>query len=488
MRIDTKEIPGLRDLTLDSADSVSFNSALPSAEAIRLAWGNPDLESIISEAGLGEAMTKNAGRANRWVQGIAATKLGVPSEVMPAFEQAVWKIGASSWKKFATGLADSSMDLGLDAMGCVPVIGVAAKFAVVLVQRLVQMSRNKQPVPQSMRYVKDIDVDMAREALEKLYSNRARDVFAPPATNVRAWRVTKREKGFAVDWDGDALGMGVIPGTNAVVGSLGSDIHWTRENYMACNASGRACSDPSGIITTSQRASVRRDWDRVFRDTIGSSGEHFPSLRRVGSAMWSGLTSTRTAAVYDFDTRGLITAWDKWADAADSMARDAMNGGVKKMYLDRYVGFQALQRSARMPFYGLDAPDVSIATFAGERIREVQQLQMELLDTLAVAYCSETQPAFKSKALGDKLTARRKQLLSHPARWEVSKADIVDKSYRAEFEAATADNERPLAALPTDGFDASPRRASPLAGPSADGGGGAGLLLLAAGAFAATLF
>lgn len=488
MRIDTKEIPGLRDLSLDTADSVSFESALPTAEAIRLAWGNPDLESIISDVSLGEDMTATAARANRWVQGITAAGLGVPSAVLPAFERAVWKWGGAQWEKYATGAATSAMDLGLEAMGCVPLIGVAAKFAFELVRRLIEMSKKKKRLAAALTYDKSIDEDFAGRALRAFHEGNARNVFMPPATDVRAWRVVPNDSGFSVSYEGPPVGLGVLPGTNIVAGQLVSPTHWSGESYLACNASGRSCSYPSGSITTSERASVRRDWDRVFEGTIGSAGDHRPSLRRVGAAMWSAVSSTRTAAAFEFDTRGVASAWEDWTDAAYSLAADAMNGGIKRMYLDRYVGFQALQKSTRVGFYGVDG-NATLGEVARSRMSELRRLQMQLLDTTVVAYCSEKQPAFQDPELRNKLRERRAQLLSHMARWGVSAEDIIDTEYRAEFEAATADNQRPLAVRPgTGGFEGKPQRVSPLAGPSETGGSASGLILLAgAAAFVASI-
>ncbi len=484
MRIDTKEIPGLRDLTLDTADSVRFDSALPSAEVIRLAWGNPDLADIVSDEAIGQAMTTNAARANRWVQGISAVNLGVPSGILPAFEKAVWKWGPSSWAEYGRGQLTSAMDLGLDAMGCVPVIGVAAKFAVALVQRLVSMSAKKKPLPQSMRYEKLADVKKANSALQAFYGKDARSIFLPPALNVRAWRVAPATPGFAVKYEGEPGGFGVVPGTNIVAGALDSDVHWTAENYLACNSSGRVCSDPKGELNSSQRASVRRDWDRVFEGTIASNGEHLPSLRRLGTALWPAVTSTRTAAAFELDTRGIAKAWEDWTDAAYSLAADAMNGGVK-MYLDRYVGFQALQRSTRLPCYGVEG-DISLGTQARRRMREVRRVQEELLDTLVVAYCSQKQPAFRDETLAQKLQERRDQLLTHPARWKVSRADVVDETFRGRLEAATPDSGRPLAAPVGSDFEHEPVRVSPVSAPSDTGGSAGGLLLLAAGAAVAS--
>jgi len=485
MRIDTKEVPGLRDLSLDSADAVDFKSDLPDAETIRLAWGNPDLERIVSESGLGESMTTNAARANRWVQGISAVNLGVPSAVLPAFEQAVWKWGPANWRSFGEGTLTSAMDLGLEGMGAVPIIGVAAKFAIKLVDTIVRMSRKKKPAPQAIRYLKALDQDRASDALRSYYGGDLRRVFMPPAERVTAWRVEPTaEGGFSVKYEGDssAGGFGVVPGTNIVAGQLNSSIHWTAENYLPCNKAGTVCSDPSGTLTSSQRASVRRDWDAVFEGTISSSGDATPSLRRVGSALWSAVSSTQTAAVFDLDTRGITFAWEAWADAANGLASEAMNGGVK-MYLDRYVGFQALQRSTKVGFYGV-AGQWDLGQFAAHRMAEIKRVQNELLDTLVVAYCSESQPAFRSSKLRQKLRDRRARLLTHMARWKVSSADIPDADYRAEFETATA-GDRPLAAPGLGEFEGKPERVSPVAGPSETGGSAGGLFLLAGAALAA---
>ncbi len=479
MRIDTKEIPGLRDLSLDSADSVRFASSLPSQDLISLAWGNPDFGDVLESAQVGKQLTANAAQSNRWVQGIAGVNLGVPSAIMPAFKEAVHRWGPQRWQDYATGLDVSAMDMGLQGMGSLPVIGWASSVALALVRVLVERSKRKQAPPPNLRYNKEADEFKADEALHAFYGGDLRRVFMPPATDVTAWRVVAKQPGFAVEWDGEPAGLGVLPGASIVTGALFSHVHWTRENWLACNASGTSCSDPSGEITKSQRAAVRRDWSRVFEGTVLPYGDTAPSLRRVGASLWSMLTSTKSANAFELDTRGIQTAWTKWAIAADRAADRAMSGGVK-MYLDRYVGFQALHKSLALDFYGIEGGSKPLSLEAAERLQGLRKLQLQLLDTLAVAYASKKQAAFRDPELRDKLRARRSQLLRHQARWKVAARDIVDADFRAEFEAATAGGRPLTARLTAGGFDKKPQRLNPLAGPSTGGGGAAAAVMLAA--------
>jgi len=486
MRIDTKKIPGLRDLSLDSAEGVRFASSLPSQNLIAQAWGNPDFGDVLRKADIGRQLTSNAATASRWVQGITGSALGIPGEVMPSFRKAVSKWGASKWREYASGGAVmSTMDIGLTGMGSVPVIGWAAEIAVVLVKLLLERSKAKKQAPPNLKYDKEADEWKADEALRALYDGDARRVFMPPAVNVNAWRVQPATPGFAVKWDGEPAGLGVIPGASVVAGGLFSHIHWTSEEYMACNPSGRACSPVDGEITKSQRASVRRDWDRVFKGTILPFGDIAPSLRRVGASMWSMLSSTKTANAFELDTRGIQGAWQQWYIRAKRAADEAQSGGVK-MYLDRYVGFQALHKSLTLDFYGVKGGTKTISLEATERVLELRRLQVQLLDTLAVAYASKKQPAFADRELADKLEMRRAQLLRHPARWRVAADDIVDLGFRAKFKEATK-GDRPLAA-PTGarGFDSKPQRVSPLAGPSGTSGGLGVAMVLALGGLALT--
>jgi len=479
MRIDTKEIPGLRDLTLDSSDAVRFASSLPSQSLIEQSWGNPDFGDVLAAADLGRQLTANAASATRWVQGIAGTNIGVPGAIIQDFRKAVHKWGPAKWDQYATGAVMSTMDIGLDAMGSVPVIGWASQIAAVLVKVLIERSKQKKPAPPNLKYDKEADEFKADQALRAFYSDDLRRVFMPPATDVTAWRVEPATPGFTVKWDGEPAGLGVIPGASIVAGALFSHIHWTSERYMACSPSGRSCSGVDGELNKSQRASVRRDWGRVFEGTIMPLGDITPSLRRVGASLWSMLSSTKSANAFELDTRGLAGAWQQWYVRASRAADDAQTGGVK-MYIDRYVGFQALHKSLRLDFYGVEGGTKTVSLEATERVLEIQKLQSELLDTLAVAYASEEQPAFRDPELKDKLRTRRGQLLRHMARWKVSAADIVDADFRAEFEAATA-GDRPLRApTSSDSFGREPRRVSPLAGPSVTGGG-ASVLLLALG-------
>jgi len=482
MRIDTKEIPGLRDLTLDPPDAVKFESALPSEDLLSIAWGNPDFEALVDSSNIGQNLTTNAARANRWVQGIGGAKLGIPSSVIPAFERAVHKWGPTLWREYADDITESAMDLGLKAMGSVPIIGWAAEIAATLIVILVENSKKKKQAPPNVRYDKEADEKSASFALQDFYAGDMRNVFLPPRSDVTGWGVEPRDTGFAVVPHGNEWGRGVIPGASVVAGQLYSEVHWSHDNWLSCSAG--SCGAAEGSISKRDRANVRRDWEAVFDGTIKSNGENLPSLRRVGAALWTSLSSTKTAGAFDLDTTGIPEAWAEWSDAAAKSARDSMNGGVKKMYLDRYVGFQALQRSTDLSFFGIEGQR-TVAGEAWHRIQEVRRLQESLLDTLVVAYASEHQAAFNDPKLRSKLRARRVQLLSHMARWKVSPEDIPDAAYRTEFESATA-GDRPFALAPPSGeFDGTPKRVNPIGRPSASASPG-GLILLA-GAAAALL-
>jgi hypothetical protein len=476
MKVDTKDIPGLRDLSLDTSEGVSFTSELPSEAIIRAAYGRPDFGDVLERAGIGRALTSNAASANRWAQGIGGVALGVPSKLLPAFREAVGQWGPAGWQDYATGSVVSQMDLGLRAMGSIPLIGWAAGVALELVRMLVERSQKRKPPPPNLQYVKDVDELQATRALRAFYDGDLRRVFLPPGKDVTAWRVEPAQPGFEVQWDGEPLGLGVLPGESIVAGQLVSYTHWDAENYLACNAAGTRCEGTDGQLSAFARASVRRDWPDVFQDTVMGRGELLPSLRRVGAALWSQVSSTQTAAAFNLDTRGIAAAWYAWSESKQKAVDRALGGGVK-MYADRYVGFRALQKSRDLTFYGVQGGDIAAA--AKKRVGSVYKLQMQLLDTLAVAYASESQPAFRSVKLADKLRARRAQLLTHPARWRVAAADISDVAYRSEFEAATA-GDRPLTArVEPEGFSGRPSGLAPLGRPDGPNSSPAGIMLLA---------
>lgn len=486
MKIDPREIPTLRSLPLGSPDDAEFDSPLPDEDLISESWGNPDLASVVDNEAIGKKLVKATARANKWVLGIEGVTRGIPSEALKGFGLAVGDSGASKWVDFAAGTAVSTMDIGLDSMGAVPIIGWAAKLSIVVVEMLLSLSKRKRARPELLRYNKKADELKATRILEAKYGGDLTPVFLPPRRQAD-WRVAPRDGGFAVVWSGGddprdgspggAEGMGVIPGGYAVSGQLSSYEHWSFDTNQ--NAPGWA-EARNGNITKRGRKWVRNN-PSIFEGTIEPPANQWPCMRRAALAAWSSLTSTKTAGAFDIETKPIIGAWTNWARRADEQARAAMNGGESRMTVDRYVGYRALQDSARIGFYGVDIRgNPTLGEVAKDNITELRLLQLSLLDTLVCAYASEKQVAFRDDpALSDKLRARRLQLLSHSARWRVSLSDIVDPDYRAAMRDATRD--RPLVARVPDDFNAEPKRVSPLPDLQSEEAGGALAAAAAAG-------
>jgi hypothetical protein len=487
MKVNPNDVPGLRDLGLGSEGSIRFVSELPSMDAVRAAWGSPDLQKLGGTDALGEALTANAAQAVRWAQGIGGVRVGLPGSLLGSLDLAVGSIGGADWRKLASGAAESAIDIGLEGLGSVPVVGWAAKLAASLVVMLVSMRKQKKPRPPLLRYSRDNDEDLATRALRLMYTGRAREVFLPPAV-ADAWRVEPKDPdGFGVDWSGESTnGLGVLPGGAAVVGSLVSPVHWTSEVYMACK--GARCEGINGELGSFERRAILRDWSRVFEGTIESAGALFPSLHRVGGSIWSALSSTKSAYAYELDTSGILDLWAQWFEASGRAARDAMSGGVK-MYADRFVGFQALQRSSQLSFYG--AGSGSMLDEAERQMAALETLQDELSTSLACAYCSLQQPAIANNlALRTRINESRAKLLTHMARWRVSLQDVPDEAYRAQLRDVTKPQDRPLGANVTEnagGFDEPKRTTPPLGGTGGSAGAGAAAIA-AAGAAAFLLF
>ena len=491
MKIDTKDIPGLRDLALDTSEDLRFSSSLPSEDLITLAWGNPDFAQFVEEKELGKSLVANAALANRYSQGIAGLRLGVPSNVQAEFKQAVWKWGPEAWRSYGEGLATSAMDIGLAGMGALPVIGWAAEIAVSVVKLIIERSKAKKTPPANIRYSKEADEAKASEALRLLNAGKVERIFSPPGDSVTAWEVKDATPGYTVKWVGEPGGLGVLPGAAMVAGSLFSEKRWNPENFMACNKSRRVCYTYKRENANSKvRQSVRWEWDSTFRDTVMAVGDTLPSLRRVGAAVWSMLSSTESANAFELDTRGLFEKWEAWGTGVSEISARRIDERKEILSIDEYVGLRALNFSSRLDFYGYESTK-PIHWEGQRRLAEVRELQAQLLDTLVVAYCLESQPAFGDWELRTKLQARRVQLLTHPARWRVDSRDIVDPEYRKAMDESKSGGPPLAAVMPADGgeFDGKPKRISPLAeagtGPGASGGA-AIMLLAAAGAAAFT--
>ena len=395
---------------------------------------------FLTDEQIGQRMTITAATANQFAQGLSGIEIGIPSDIVGPFREAVGGILAGDWEGFALGTARAAIDLGLEAMGSIPVIGWAARLALSVVDLIRTRSAAKAPPPPQIRYDKTRDEELATMALW-LYSGHAgqsrsdlRAVFMPPARYVTAWRVEPRSPGFVVEADGDTQPptMGIIPGFGIAVGDLISLTHW---------------GDFRGTMEEPirrTRSDVVANWDQDYAGTITTTGDLYPSLRRVGASLWSMVSCTRSAQAFELDTRGIPEAWGFWEDSAIEAAADAFGGGVK-LFADRVVGFEALIRSTRLDFFGVDSSR-SVAEGAERRIKSLRRLQRRLLDSLVVAFASENQAAFRDPKLAELLDVRRRQLLRHPARWRVDLRDIPDLAYRDAMRDATPAGDRPIAA------------------------------------------
>lgn len=429
-------------------DLETYSSGLPSETELASSWveggGYFDLGSPAASA-LGEAMWANSVHAYRATTAIASRSVGVLGVDMPELGALLTpSLGVETvagWAGAVAGhVAAEVMDRISDAMGGVPILGAVAKGIIMLQQLLVARLSRHAPRPAIVTYNKAEDGYAAAQAQQILASQDWTDLFLPRFSG--AWHSVQLDNGRGYEGSTkhpDRLGAwpGGWGGSRRPQGST----YWGLPNGCGLGVDGKL-SDlekcfrytlvPSGVVA----------------DNVGDTYDAYPSTQAFASAAWAAVGGRRTAAMYSIDTRRLRSWQDYYAGLRERAMWDSVEpaGGVSTAWTKTWRGgrsawwrtyahgyrFDDVQ--SEVPF--TDGHGYAIEDVIAQYVADLKRRQRRSLSTLLCAYCSSKQAAFRAPLLARQLRNNRRKLLMHPARREVSLADVVDLDYRQEMAAA----------------------------------------------------
>ena len=355
-----------------------------------------------------------------------------PFGAVQASQDAVWKAFESLSR--ITGIATS-----------VPVIGMIAQIGLIAqraffrsIARKVEDFQAVTDAPWS--YDRDSDEHWTRLALAEIEARDLTGIFLPRTTPDRL--IMDRVKryggsgGYQMRWqvEGQPWGLGAVPGT--------------------------------GIIA--------RGWQRSH-----PWSRYRPAANMQATLAWQMLMTTGPNCMLA-DASEIATAWDEWGDvvrgavvapeasALPGAARDRWRGNIWEVR-QAWAGIEYLPEPVTRPngtlrqctwlpsyqFFSGQVPTFSrtgkvgspsecsvtfnengmdVAAFgAWAAMNLLRPRQRAALDRYTVAYCSESDPAFRSDpGLAELLRSRRELLLSRPRDlWRLDLGGIVDSDYRS---------------------------------------------------------
>ncbi len=458
MRVPSNDIPRPINLSGD------WETPLPPAQAILGAMTDPVgayLLSTNSPEGLGALLLEDSVDLLKTVMAVGATQVGVPSQLLPAFEGVVTAAIDRDWSALATSAAGSGLDIAMNALGAIPILGWLAKGALVVVRGMIQVSKDKRAPPEM------VPLAVYDRAVNNWYASRALHVIGDAGAYDRDWTPL-----FDVPGTGPWVGLRGDP-HGYLFHLQGYDDQAQRETTESLGA-GKAMVPGAGLglVQVNVNFPESIDMNRAeipyaayFAATRAyDKTETLPSYLRVGVAAWQTMQA-RTPAMFQVNVGGLVQRWRAYVEGGLDVADAFRNSSAKNRDVrgrKRNAGYLAhtmfydvdlLQqygsplwlpegepaRDMRNPLWGQygyeDRIQLPISRrldqIAAEKLISLYKRQNAALDTLMVAYCSEKQPAFQAESLQRKLQARRRELLRHPAVADVNLDDVLDKDYRS---------------------------------------------------------
>lgn len=488
----------------------NYDSRLPSDEILSDAWAGA-ARSILSDANVAALYARDGGYLAQSVLGLVGTQIGIPSEFMGSFDQLISSAAFNQpIEKVAFDVAKAALDVYLEAMGAIPFVGPVAKIGLGIVEGIVTAQEGGVPPPPMATYNRAVNNDFAAHLLDLVGAPESSPelvdwtpIFTPPGTG--AWEVLPRDAGSAEP--GHAWR---VAGVNVEASGAGMDGRGIVPGGLV------ACIEPqTKPIDISYLQGVKGAWTargyEVATNLNYDLSGMLPSFQNAGAAAWEAVSS-KTAAMFNVDVRGLGKAWVEYVEGAMQLRAEVMGDVLTADVIESAAAIQAVFLPFALhvlPSYGemvalqKAAPEggkkvwprptalpesLRIDRVAAKHLSDLRARQTRALDTLLCAYCSEDQPAFRDPKLLALLRERRGQLLKHPAAKRVNLDDVPDKALRTELAAAQADKQ-----LGIDDLAAAPQQAKRGGfGPASDapqaegwggesGGGGAALAAVGLG-------
>lgn len=338
------------------------------------------------------------------------------------------------------------LDTMFEAMSIVesvPLIGIIAKVGAT-VQRIFWnqwiAAHKTPPADQGFAYDRDSDEFWMREVLQYIDAGDLTGIFAPYITAPQGWEIREvqdllkhgNNRWTFVAPQGEQTGIGNIPGTTSM--SQGYQSMWGWGDYRP--GTQQACANAWQLVLAPTRMRYMVDvhqlvqqWDTYWL-TVAMGAIFTPSKQD------SGIVGVLSRAQRPLVPVGNLHGKDLQAYRVQMAAKGYAFWGS---YLDAYPFELIAKRGFQPTMQGLVRHNLD----RGLRGRQVNGLK-----TLLVAYCSESDPAFRNDAqLREILLRNRQLLLGHNARWQVDLERVPDDDYREELRKRTVGFEGPSGLL-----------------------------------------
>lgn len=426
-----------------------FVSNLPRKESIERAYADPYVSHLLDPASkqLGSLLTENGADLFQRTFAILGSANVVPEPLVGNALRVLSLAGqnqaAGAWVDFAMNAASSSIDIAMDAIGAIPVIGWIAKVAFTIVNFAVQSALEEKPLPPSLGFSSVSDQERATHALTLLRSGDVTDLFRPVGRG--GWRRRGLSETFNFS-PSPSGGMGGCLG--GFVGSISFEIEKIYEHGKAWQddevvkgtgkfthplefdkvCKSKPLSELMPDFLPGQLADSSCKWDEISFDWW----VRYPSLQRIVSGCWASLSSNSLPTMYSIDIDRCVSEWADWEESLWEYINN-----TSEVDSNQFAAWLALKRIAATVSNWQLAPYLkpgkpTFALLNAEYGRILRQRQFKALNTLVCAWASERQPAFRrSASLRKRLFDRRKMLLDHPARFDVDLDDVPDADYRS---------------------------------------------------------
>lgn len=321
----------------------NFESSLPSVATLKAAYADPSAAEAISEKNLGTALMKTGVRAFRFVGARVGVDVGVPANVLGSFADALSVRGsdqaAGEWIKFIGTVNEAIIDIAMDAIGAIPIVGWLAKAAASLVQGIALAAAKKRPSPPIIQYDEAADEERARQYIERLRDIDWTTLFLPSYAPQKwnDWDIIKQNGGWLMRpterLDGH---RGALPG-----GPLGSRGVQSRNcfdpNLRAPIGETRVPPDVADALYLRKQ--------REATECILDIWDTTPSVARVTLAAWQQMTAKDVATVWNVDTRNIVSAWEAYCETAIEFSRAMTATSVSEHDVMRWLALKNLSRA-----------------------------------------------------------------------------------------------------------------------------------------------
>jgi hypothetical protein len=421
--------------------SSDFDSPLPSEDTLEGGWNDPRVRQYFADASngpeIGRLLQETAVRAFAGVQGRIALSTGIPTAVIGSFAESVSRLalqqGERDWAAFAQGTAMAVIDIAIDAMGQIPIIGWVAQLSQALINAVLAAVNKPVPEPLLLTYKRSADEDIAQLALRAIDDGEWTRLFLPAWDG--DWEASDAEDGYAVHPKNPTDGFGCVP--PSAFGLVSTQVR----GELAAGVEAML-----GVLGGNKAGITGAKWNTSkMAPFIENTYDLTPATARIANAAWSAASTNRTASAFNIETKAVSSKWSDFVESALAYREYQRKRPREPLGI-------AVQMQVTRPPVVVQAPPgflphvnpqrMRIDLLAGAWASFLRQRQTELCKTPLVAYVGmHDQEAFDDFALRQEANEGRKLLLTTLDANDLSPDDILDQDFRA----ALADYKGPRA-------------------------------------------